>query len=306
MLNEVIDNLDLKKDDICIDGTLGAMGYTKELLKKVGSKGKVLALDLDEKVISRANNIKQEKELDNLIIVRSNFKNIKEVVEKQFSLQQKFNAIVVDLGLSSDQLNDNDRTFSFKSEAPLDMAFSKKDGLDTKQIINSWSEKKLEEIIKKYGEERFAKRIANKIVNSRKLKTIDSGQDLQEIIAKAVPKRFWPKNINVATKTFQALRIVSNQELDNLEKFLPQAVELLKPKGRLAVVSFHSLEDRIVKHYFKEEAKDCICPPQAPICNCNHKAKIKLPFPKGLTPSKEEIDQNPKSRSSRLRIAQKI
>jgi 16S rRNA (cytosine1402-N4)-methyltransferase len=306
MLGEVIANLQVKKGDYCIDGTLGAMGYTKRLLTEVGKNGKVLSLDLDEKAIAEASKIKIEKSLDNLIIEHSNFKNIKEVVEKHFSLQQKFNCIVVDLGLSSDQLYDKERTFSFQSEAPLDMAFSKTELNDTQKIINSYPQKELERIIKEYGEERFAKSISINIVKERKTKAIKTGQDLQALIAKTVPKRFWPKNVNVATKTFQALRIATNEELKNLKEFLPSAIELLKPQGRLAVVSFHSLEDRIVKHYFKQETKDCICPPQAPICVCGHKAKIKITTPKGITVSEEELQRNPRARSARLRIAQKL
>jgi 16S rRNA (cytosine1402-N4)-methyltransferase len=306
MLEEVIDNLQVKKGDFCIDGTMGAMGYTKQLLKEVVKEGMIVSLDLDEKAIAEANKFKNEKSLDNLIIEHSNFKNIKEVVSKHFSLQQKFNCIVVDLGLSSDQLYDKDRSFSFQSDAPLDMAFSETELNDTKRIVNDYSQRELERIIKDYGEERFAKSISTNIVKERKQEAIQSGKDLQRVIAKSVPKRFWPKNVNVATKTFQALRIATNEELQNLEEFLPQAIELLRSQGRLAVVSFHSLEDRIVKHYLKQEAKDCICPPQAPICVCGHSAKIKIIEPKGITPSEEELKRNPRSRSARLRIAQKI
>ena len=306
MLKEVIDNLQVKKGDFCIDGTLGAMGYTSQLLKEVGKEGKVLSLDLDEKAIAEANKIKVEKNLDNLIIEHSNFKNIKKVVEKHFSLQQKFNCIVVDLGLSSDQLRDEERSFSFQSDAPLDMAFSREELNDTQRIINSYSQRELERIIKDYGEERFAKSISSNIVKARKEKAIKSGKDLQNLIAKTVPTRFWPKNVNVATKTFQALRIATNEELQNLEEFLPQAIELLKPQGRLAVLSFHSLEDAIVKHYFKKEAKDCICPPEVPICVCGHKAKIQIIKPKGITASEEELKINPRARSARLRIVEKI
>jgi 16S rRNA (cytosine1402-N4)-methyltransferase len=306
MLKEVIDNLQVKKGDFCIDGTLGAMGYTRQLLKEVGKEGKVLSLDLDEKAIAEANKIKKEENLDNLIIEHSNFKNIKEVVKKHFPLQQKFNCIVVDLGLSSDQLYDQDRSFSFQSDASLDMAFSRKKLNDTQKIVNDYSQKELERIIKDYGEERFAKSISTNIVKERKKKAIKSGKDLQNLIAKTIPTRFWPKNVNVATKTFQALRIATNEELQNLEEFLPSAIELLKPAGRLAVLSFHSLEDRIVKHYFKKEAKDCLCPPEVPICVCGHKAKIQIIKPKGIIASKKELKRNPRARSARLRIVQKI
>jgi 16S rRNA (cytosine1402-N4)-methyltransferase len=306
MLKEVIDSLQVKKGDFCIDGTLGAMGYTRQLLKEVGKEGKVLSLDLDEKAIAEANKIKKEENLDNLIIEHSNFKNIKEAVKKHFSLQQKFNCIVVDLGLSSDQLYDQDRSFSFQSDAPLDMAFSRKKLNDTQKIVNDYSQKELERIIKDYGEERFAKSISTNIVKERKKKAIKSGKDLQNLIAKTIPTKFWPKNVNVATKTFQALRIATNEELQNLEEFLPSAIELLKPAGRLAVLSFHSLEDRIVKHYFKKEAKDCLCPPEAPICVCGHKAKIQIIKPKGIIASEKELERNPRARSARLRIVQKI
>ena len=208
-----------------------------------------------------------------------------------------------DLGLSSDQLEDEGRGFSFQEDRPLNMSFSSDDS--TREIVNKYSEKDLATLIKEYGEEKFAKRIAEKIVQARKEELITTTGQLKAIIEIAVPPKYY-KRIHPATKTFQALRIASNKELRNIEESLPRVAGLLKSGGRLAVVSYHSLEDRIVKNYFRRESKDCLCPPQNWVCDCGHSAQLKTVNKKIITPSASEVEHNPKARSAKLRVAEKI
>ncbi len=307
MLEEIIRYLQPKKGDLFVDCTLGGGGYSLALAKAVGKTGKVLGIDLDAEAIARVEKKKKELKIDNLILEQGNFRDLKEIVSRHFPNKQKFNGIVFDLGLSSDQLADQSRAFSFSSPGQLDMSFGpESDFNNTRDIINRWSSQRLEEVIKDFSQERFAKRIVQAILTKRRQSRIETAVQLAEIISEAVPKKFWPRNIHVATKTFQALRIATNEELKNIEIVLPQTVDLLISQGRLAVVSFHSLEDRIIKNYFRNETRDCICPPAAPSCICGHKASLKILIKKGLIASEEEIKVNPRSRSARLRLVEKI
>ena len=309
MLKEVLEYLDPKEGQYFIDCTLGGAGYTIAIAKKVGLNGKVLAVDLDKMAIQNAKLRIVNYELQNVILIQDNFRNLSKIVKKHFD-NKKFNGIVFDLGLSSAQLSDRSRGFSFQLDAPLDMAFgcqmSDVGFRTTEDIVNNFSEEELEKIIRKYGEERFAKRIARRIVECRKLKSIKTTGQLVEIINQSVPVFYKNKKINCATKTFQALRIATNNELENLEKVLPQALDLLAPAGRIAVISYHSLEDRIVKNFFKQESRDCICPPDYPVCQCKHKAKLKILTRKIVKAGKEEAVSNPRSRSAKLRVAERI
>ncbi|MDD4333176.1 MAG: 16S rRNA (cytosine(1402)-N(4))-methyltransferase RsmH [Patescibacteria group bacterium] len=315
MLKEVIEYLQPKKGQYFFDGTLGGGGYTVEISKLVGEKGKVLATDLDEMAIENFKFKILNLKLNNINIYHGNFKDISKISEETLGSSVRYDGIVLDLGLSSAQLEDRSRGFSFRFDAPLDMAFGetadgtclRRQGRQTADIINKTGEKDLEKIIREYGEERFAGRIAKGIVEARKLKEIKTTKELVEIIADAVPANYKnnPK-INFATRTFQALRIATNRELDNLKEFLPQAVELLKPRGRLVVVSFHSLEDRIIKEFFKTESINCLCPPRFPVCQCGHKASLKIITRKPITPASEESNNNPRARSAKLRVAEKI
>ncbi len=279
-----------------IDGTLGGGGYTLELAKRVGDKGQVLAIDLDELAIANAKKLIKEQVLHNIKLVKGNFGQLADLVPTQF---KKVDGIVLDLGLSSAQLDDPRRGFSFLREAPLNMAFGDEAKEKTEVIINRYRAEDLAAILKDYGEERFARSIAKQIIAARPIKT---SQELLAAIGRGVPaaaKR--QSKIHWATKTFQALRIATNDELGNLEKFLPQALKLLKPGGRLVIVSFHSLEDRIVKNFFRDEAKDCLCPPAVPVCICKHQAQVENLTAKPLVASALEIKSNPRARSAKLR-----
>jgi 16S rRNA (cytosine1402-N4)-methyltransferase len=303
MLKEVLEYLQPKKGGYYIDGTLGGGGYTSALLNVAGDSGKVLAIDLDEEAIENT----KKKNLDNVILVNDNFSNLSAIIENNFEKGTLFDGFVIDLGLSSFQLADLRRGFSFREDTPLDMAFNS-NGKDerTRNIVNNYREEDLARIIFTYGEENHARRIAKGIAERRREKMIETTGDLAEIIKKAIPRRLWNDKVHPATKTFQALRIAVNQELDNLEKVLPQAAAALKNGGKLAVISFHSLEDRIVKEYFRTESRDCLCPPEIPICRCGHQASLRILTKKIVLPSAEEIKNNPRSRSAKLRVAEKI
>lgn len=306
MIREVVEALDPKPGDNFIDCTLGGAGYTTELAKRILPNGKVLAIDLDTLAINNAQEKLRSENLDNVIIVQDNFRNIKEVVQKNW-LQggASFSGIVLDLGLSSAHLDDRKRGFSFQFDTPLKMEFGETSET-TEEIVNRWSERELYKIIRDYGEEKHAYKIAKAIVDKRRDKKIKTTGELIEIISEVVPAFYKRQKIHFATKTFQALRMATNQELESLEKVLPQALELLKPGGRLVVVSFHSLEDRIVKNFFRDESKDCICSKKAPVCQCEHTKKLEIITRKALAPTVEEIKMNPRSRSAKLRVAEKI
>ncbi len=244
----------------------------------------------------------------NVEIINDNFKNLfANIQEYNFKEGGKdFSGVVFDLGLSSAQLEDRARGFSFQLDAPLEMAFGE-GAQSTKQIVNQWHQSKLLKILREYGEERYSLAIARKIVEKRKEKKIETTKQLVDAIFEAVPASYRNnKKLHFATKTFQALRIATNGELNNIKEALPQALELLKSGGRIVVISYHSLEDRIVKQFFKKEASDCICPKEVPLCQCEHKAKLKIVYKKILTPTKEELERNPRSRSAKMRVAEKI
>lgn len=302
LLKEVLEAIQPKEGDYLVDCTLGGAGYTLALAQKVGATGKVLSIDLDDLAIKNAEEEIRKRKIKNIILVRSNFSNIASVAEDKFK-DKKVQGIVMDLGLSSAQLDDEKRGFSFQKNTPLNMNFGYSD-VDTGQIISQWSEKDLIYIFKEYGEEKFARLIAKKIVFQRKIKPIKTTNDLVELIKGAVPKNFKEK-IHPATRAFQALRIATNNELQNLEKALEAGVSVLAPEGKIAIVSYHSLEDRIIKHFFKSQSQDCVCPKEIPICACNNRAKLKVITKKPILPSAEEIARNPRARSAKLRVAEK-
>jgi 16S rRNA (cytosine1402-N4)-methyltransferase len=310
MLSEVMRYLNPCEGQYFIDCTLGGGGYAMEIARRVGKNGKVLAIDLDEMAIENFKFKILNLKLDNIILAKDDFRNLFKIVENSFENKNiKFDGIVFDLGLSSAQLADRERGFSFQFDAPLNMAFGRNtenSKQKTEYIVNNFSQEELIRIIREYGEERFAGRIAREIEHFRKLKPVKTTGQLVEIIGRAVPASYKNKRIHFATRTFQALRIATNQELENLEEALPRAVELLRPGGRIAAVSYHSLEDRIVKNFFKKESKDCLCPPEFPICQCGHKAKLKILTAKVIKPMESEVMNNPSARSAKLRAAIKI
>jgi len=287
MLNEVVEYLKPRVGQKFIDCTLGGAGYTTTLAKKVGIQGQVIGIDLDELAIKNAELIISEQKLENITLLNGNFKNLKKIISDNFPADMKFDGIVFDLGLSSAQLDDEARGFSFKGERPLDMSFGPDNTNSTEEIINHYPLLELTRIFREYGEEKHAYRIAKVIVAERKAKRIKTTADLTMIIEKAVPFRYRSR-IHPATRVFQALRMETNEELLSLKEVLPEAVKLLKPKGRLVVVSFHSGEDRIVKRFFKGEAN------------------IKILTKRPLVPTEGETETNPRARSAKLRAAEKI
>lgn len=287
MLSEVLEYLQPKSGQKFIDGTLGGAGYTLAISKEVGEKGLVLSTDMDQMAISNAQNKIEKLKLKNIVLVNDNFKNLAQIVKDKFPSGTKFDGIVFDLGLSSAQLDDEKRGFSFKSSGPLDMAFGPSSEISTEEIINSYPLLELTRIFKEYGEERQAYRYAKAIVEARKTLRIRTTSDLVSIIEKLYPPRFYHK-IHPATKIFQALRIETNNELGSLIQVLPDAVSLLKPGGKLVLISFHSGEDRIVKRFFKSITD------------------IKILTKRPLIPRDSELMSNPRARSAKMRVAEKI
>lgn len=304
LLREVMAGLNLKAGDVVVDATLGGGSHSRAILEKIGKKGKLIAIDWDAKAIEnfRASLLVGQSEAVSL--VQDNFAKLNNILR---GLQiEKVTAILADLGFSSDQLEDGSRGLSFQKNGPLDMRLSSESQLPAWEIINHYPLKNLEKIIRELGEERYAGRIARKIVAARKKKRILNTVELAELIADVVPRGMHFQKINPATKTFQALRIEVNQELENLKSFIPQAIDNLASGGRLAVISFHSLEDRIVKNIFRENARGCICPKSFPKCVCKRERKLKIITKKPIVPTNEEVSDNPRSRSAKLRVGEKV
>ncbi len=349
LLGEAIENLNLARGMTVVDGTLGAGGHSSEILKKILPGGKLISIDWDERAIENfkkkifegiyikgygkvtgvpapvTNNANGENISPSAFVplflgdkivgywrgANENYANLDKIV-RDLKINE-VNAIFVDLGFSSDQIEDEKRGFSFLKNGLLDMRYSPgAQKLTAAEVVNKYPEEKLAEIFKNFGEEKFARKIAREIGARRKIKEIGETGELVEIILKAVrPRgqkgmRTGRQGIHPATKAFQALRIEVNKELENLKIFLRKAANLLKPGGRLAVISFHSLEDRIVKDFFQKESRDCVCPPKFPKCVCNHKARLKIVTKKPIKPGEKEMEENPRARSARLRVAQKI
>ncbi|MFA5021505.1 MAG: 16S rRNA (cytosine(1402)-N(4))-methyltransferase RsmH [Patescibacteria group bacterium] len=304
MLEQVIHYLQPKAGNNFIDCTLGGGGHAEEILKRTAPSGKVLGIDLDPLAIQNAQTVAKNYK-NRLIIVQNNFKKLKQIANDfQFN---KVNGILLDLGLSSGQLQDHSRGFSFLAQGSLDMRFGNQLELTAKEILNTYNQKQLIEIFKNFGEEKLAKPITDKIIAFRKEKPITKPSELVEIVAD-IYKRFYrlKSKINPATKIFQALRIEVNQELQNLTEVLPQAISLLAKGGRLVVISYHSLEDRIVKGLFQQESRDCICPVTMPLCQCDHKKTLKIITKKPVVTTESEVLENPRARSAKIRVAEKI
>jgi len=299
LLKETVDNLLTDPQGIYIDCTLGGGGHTLYLASRLEPEGRVIALDKDQEIIKRA-----QARLNSpaIKIIHADFRNLRRVLLNEGIA--RVNGIMMDLGVSSFQLDEAERGFSFHENAPLDMRMNREEGPTAADLVNNLSETELAELIFKYGEERYARQIARAIVKYRIKKTITETLELVEIIKSAVPA-VYKKEKHPARRTFQAIRIAVNREIDALEEVLPQAVEMLKPGGRLCIITFHSLEDRIVKRFFQEKSRECICPPGTPVCICNQKAELKLIYRKAIIPDATENISNPRSRSARLRVAEK-
>ncbi|MFZ2192912.1 MAG: 16S rRNA (cytosine(1402)-N(4))-methyltransferase RsmH [Candidatus Moraniibacteriota bacterium] len=304
LLEEAIDALNLKEGMTVIDATLGGGGHSLEIIRKIGSSGKLIAFDADELAIEKFQVEMKKRDLENIILVNVNFRNLTKELEELGI--EKVDAILADIGYSSDQLESKERGISFQLEAPLDMRFDQKQELTAKKIVNEYSQKELERILREYGEEKFARNIVRGILKYREKKLFENTKELAEIIEENVPGKYRYGKIHPATKTFQAIRIEVNQELESLREFVPSALGSLKPRGRLAVISFHSLEDRIVKELFRENARGCICPKNFPICLCHEKAKVKIVTKKPIIAQGKELEDNPRARSAKLRICEFI
>lgn len=298
LYHEIIQALQPKNKGYYVDCTLGAGGHALGILNASQPEGQLLGFDLDPQALALARETLAPHERRTLLVQRSYAKLSETLQENQWPL---VNGIVLDLGASSMQFDTPERGFSFREDAPLDMRFGPELRESAADIINTYSEAELAEIIFRYGEERASRRIAKAIIRDRPIRTTF---ELATLISTVIPRK--GKRVHPATRTFQALRIVVNDELGSIENILPQAVEALAPGGRLAVISFHSLEDRLVKRYFRHESKDCICPPRQPMCTCNHQAKIKEVARKPIRPSAEDVDRNPRARSAILRVVEKL
>ena len=306
LLEEVLAVLQPQSGQRFIDATLGGAGYTAALAKAVGPQGLVVGFDLDPLAIAAAQEKLSQEKLSNVLLINDNFANLSAALA-ELQIDGPFDGLVLDLGLSSAQLADRSRGFSFNQEGPLDMSFGPDSPLSTSEIVNHWTESELRRIISEYGEEPWAGPLAKAIVRRRGRQPFTTSQELVEIVQTTLPAKYLAKSRqHPATKLFQALRIATNQELENLSAVLDQSLGLLCLNGRIAAVSFHSLEDRLVKQFFLKESKDCLCPPEFPICQCGHHARLKIIYRHPLTASPAEIAANPRSRSAKLRAAQKI
>ena len=299
LLDEIIDNLSIKEDGTYVDATLGGAGHALEVCRHLSERGHFIGIDQDEDAIE-SSKLRLKDYMDRVDIVKSNYVNIKNILE---SLNvDKVDGIYIDLGVSSYQLDNAERGFSYRFDSALDMRMDKSLDITAQDIVNDYSEQELYRIIKNYGEDIFAKNIAKHIVIARKEKRIESGLELVEIIKRAIPKKFQITSGHPAKRTFQAIRIELNKELEVLENSLETMIDLLKPNGRLLVISFHSLEDRIVKNIFKRCENPCTCPKNFPVCVCGNKSNGKVLMRKPILPSKEESEANPRAKSAKLRI----
>lgn len=302
MLNEVLSGLNVNPDGIYIDCTLGGGGHSEEILKRLSPQGQLIGLDKDQDAITYTT--KRLEKYGNLKTFHTDFKNMDEVVD--YLEISNVDGVLIDLGVSSYQLDTADRGFSFRFDAKLDMRMDKRQKLSAYEVVNTYSYDKLVKIFFEYGEEEFAKQIASKIVKTREIKKIETTKELASLIESVIPQKIIFKRGGAHKKVFQAIRIEVNGELDKLYETIIYLAKLLKCGGRIAILTFHSLEDRIVKNAFKELCTACICPPKTPICICGHKAEGKLVNKKPITVSEEELKENSRSSCAKLRILEKI
>lgn len=302
LLNECIEGLNIKKDGIYVDCTLGGAGHSSEIVKLLGENGRLIGIDQDKDALKAAK--ERLKEYKNVTLVHSNFHNIYDVLN-DLNING-VDGILMDLGVSSYQLDNGERGFSYMQDAPLDMRMNRENSLSAYEVINSYSEEELFRIIKEYGEDKFAKRIASFIVKNREKKSIETTLELVDIIKMAIPAKARREGPHPAKRTFQAIRIEVNKELDIIENTIRDGVKKLNKGGRMAIITFHSLEDRIVKNVYKDLSNPCKCPSTFPICVCNKVPTVKTVSRKPIEPSEEELTVNPRSRSAKLRVLEKI
>jgi 16S rRNA (cytosine1402-N4)-methyltransferase len=302
LLNECIEALDIKENGIYVDCTLGGAGHSSQIAAHLSKEGMLIGIDQDKDALSAAK--KRLENYENVKYVHNNFYNIDSILSELDV--EKVDGILADLGVSSYQLDEASRGFSYMQDAPLDMRMNRDNDFSAYDIVNNYTEDELVKIIKDYGEERFAKRIANFIVNRRADKPIETTLELVDIIKAAIPARMRRDGPHPAKRTFQAIRIEVNSELKILNKTIEDGVNRLNKGGRMAIITFHSLEDRIVKLKFRELENPCTCPKEFPICVCGKKPLVKVISKKGIAPTEKEIEENPRSRSAKLRIIEKL
>ena len=302
LLDECIDGLNIKPEGTYVDGTLGGAGHSSEIAKRL-TTGHHIGIDRDPVALKAAGQ-RLEPYADRVTLVHSNFCEIKQVLE---DLEiAGVDGILLDLGVSSPQLDDSSRGFSYMADAPLDMRMNSEDSLSAYDVVNTWSQEELKRILYDYGEERYAPRIAAAICSRREEKPIKTTLELVDVIRSAMPAAALREKQHPAKRSFQAIRIAVNDELGSVEKVMRDAIPCLNPGGRLAVITFHSLEDRIVKNAMAAASRGCTCPPNFPVCVCGKKPQVKLITRKPITSTEEELDRNPRARSAKLRICEKI
>ncbi len=302
LLNEVLDNLNIKPEGIYVDGTLGGAGHSTQIVRRLADGGRLIGIDQDEDAIKTAT--ERLKPYENKVtIIRDNYENAVSRI-KELGIDG-VDGILLDLGVSSFQLDNEERGFSYRYDTPLDMRMDRRQELTAKTIVNEYSEMEIFHIIKDFGEDRFAKNIAKHIVANRNEKPIETTGELNEIIRASIPARIREKGGHPSKRTFQALRIACNRELDVLQNSLDGMIDFLNPGGRICVITFHSLEDRIVKNNFRRNENPCTCPPEIPICVCGKVSKGKVITRKPILPTEEELSQNKRSSSAKLRVFEK-
>lgn len=302
LLDECIDALAIKPDGIYVDGTLGAGGHSFEIARKLDAGGRLIAIDRDSNAIEHAGRRLAEFS-DRITFVNSNFDDVANILDELGI--EKVDGMLFDLGVSSPQLDDAQRGFSYMEDAPLDMRMDKSAALTARQIVNEWDESELKRILYEYGEERYAPRIASLIVKQRVEKPIETTLELVNVIRAAMPAAALREKQHPAKRSFQAVRIAVNDELGSIERMLEAAPDRLRIGGRLAVISFQSLEDRLVKLAIRKREKGCTCPPEFPVCVCGFKQTLR-PVGKPVVAGKDELERNPRARSARLRVAERV
>ncbi len=302
MLDECIEMLDIKEDGIYVDCTLGGAGHSKKILKKLSPKGRLIGIDQDLDALKAAK--EKLKDFNNVTYVHNNFYNIKDILESLGI--EKVDGILMDLGVSSYQLDQGERGFSYMKEAALDMRMNREEAFSAYNVVNEYSEDELFRILRDFGEEKFSRRIASRIVEKRKVKPVETTLELVKIIDECIPAKFKREGGHPAKRTFQGIRIEVNSELSILDRAIGDGIEALNKDGVMAIITFHSLEDRIVKNKFRDLVDPCKCPKDLPMCVCGKKPIIKLINKKPIEATKEELDNNSRSKSAKLRGCKKI
>ena len=302
LLHESVEALNIRPDGVYVDGTLGMGGHSEQIVRRL-TEGRLIAVDRDQSALERAGE-RLKPWADRISFIHGNFRDLPQLLRDRGI--EKVDGILLDLGVSSPQLDEAERGFSYMTDAPLDMRMDTSESLTAWFVVNKWPEEKLKKILFEYGEERYAPRIASAIVHRRASAPIDTTGELTEVIRSAMPAAALREKQHPAKRSFQAIRIAVNDELASIAELMDQAAELLSPGGRLAVISFHSLEDRIVKNAIAARERGCTCPRDFPICTCGFRQTLKSVTKKPILPSERELDENPRSRSAKLRVAERV